>query len=213
VRNLTAGEIVDEVLTLQQQSPRRVSHVVYMGMGEPLLNYDNVLKSIRLLNEEVGIAMRHITISTVGITPMIQKLAEEKLQLTLAVSLHAPNDSLRTQIIPLAAKYPLKGLMDACKRYSERTHRRITFEYLLIRGMNDSPAQAHDLAALLRGMLCNVNLIPFNAVEGLPFSRPSQAQVRTFRSILEKSGIDVTQRMERGHSVSAACGQLRRREE
>lgn len=212
-RNLTAGEIVDEVLTLAKESPRRITHVVYMGMGEPLLNYDEVLKSIRLLNAEVGIAMRHITVSTVGITPRIEKLAGEKLQITLAISLHAPNDALRRQIIPIAEKYPLKGLMGACKSYAESTHRRITFEYLLIHGLNDSLPLAHELAGLLKGILCNVNLIPFNAVEGLALNRPSRARVQAFRSVLEDAGITVTQRVERGHAVSAACGQLRRREQ
>ena len=210
-RDLTAGEIIDEVLTLQQHNRRRITHVVYMGMGEPLLNYDNVLKSIRILNKEVGIAMRHTTISTVGITPRIRMLAEEKLQLTLAVSLHAPNDELRRRIIPLAERYPLRELMEACRYYADTTHRRITFEYLLIRGINDSTALAREFAALLKGMLCGVNLIPYNAVEGFELGRPSQARVRAFRSVLENLGITVTQRAERGHAVSAACGQLRRR--
>ncbi|MDH7482073.1 MAG: 23S rRNA (adenine(2503)-C(2))-methyltransferase RlmN [Armatimonadota bacterium] len=210
-RNLTAGEIVDEVLTCQKETPRRVSHVVYMGMGEPLLNHENVLKSIQILNKEVGISMRHITISTIGITPQIRRLAEEKLQLTLAVSLHAPDDMLRRQIIPFAARYPLQDLIEACKEYAETTGRRITFEYLLIRNINDSISHARKLANLLKGILCNVNLIPYNAVEGLELDRPSQARVRAFRSVLEESGITVTQRVERGHAISAACGQLRRR--
>jgi len=209
-RNLAAGEIVDEVLTLQRESPRRITHVVYMGMGEPLLNYDEVLKSIRILNEEVGIAMRHITVSTVGITPRIEKLAGEKLQITLAISLHAPNDALRRKIMPIAEKYPLKGLIQACKSYTESTHRRVTFEYLLINGLNDSLPLARELAGLLKGLLCNVNLIPYNAIEGLALNRPSRAHVQAFRSALEDAGITVTQRVERGHTVSAACGQLRR---
>lgn len=212
VRNLSAGEIVNEVLTLQKESPRRVSHVVYMGMGEPLLNYDNVLKSVRLLNQEVGVAMRHITISTVGIPQRIRRLAEEKLQLTLAVSLHAPNDMVRRRIIPLADRYPITDLMTACRYYADTTHRRITFEYLLIRDVNDSISLAYELVALLKGMLCNVNLIPYNAVEGLALSRPTRSRVEAFRSVLEKGGITVTQRVERGHAISAACGQLRRRE-
>ena len=211
VRNLTAGEIVDEVLALQRESSRRVSHVVYMGMGEPFLNYDHVLRSVRILNEEVGIAMRHITISTVGITPGIEKLAQEKLQLTLAVSLHAPKDPLRCRIIPMAARYPLKELVTACKRYADYTHRRVTFEYLLIRDVNDSLSLAHELADLLKDVLCNVNLIPYNAVEGLPLRRPAERQVCAFRSVLEGAGMTVTQRFERGHAISAACGQLRRK--
>jgi 23S rRNA (adenine2503-C2)-methyltransferase len=211
-RNLTAGEIVDEVLTLQRDSVRRITHVVYMGMGEPLLNYDNVLKSIRVLNEEVGIAMRHITISTVGITPRIEKLASENLQLTLAVSLHAPNDEIRRKIIPMASHYPLKELMRACRSYAHATRRRITFEYMMIRGVNDAPELARQLATLLSGILCNVNLIPYNAVENLNLNRPSNSQINAFRSALEEAGIAVTQRVEKGHTVSAACGQLRRKE-
>ena len=212
-RNLMAGEIVDEVLTLQRDSPRRITHVVYMGMGEPLLNYDEVLKSIRILNGEVGIAMRHITVSTVGITPRIEKLAAERLQITLAISLHAPNDALRRQIMPIAERYPVEELIRACRSYADSTHRRITFEYLLIRGLNDSVSLAHELAELLRGCLCNVNLIPYNAIEGLALNRPSRARVQAFRSVLEDAGIAVTQRVERGHAVSAACGQLRRRQQ
>ncbi len=211
LRNLTAGEIVDEVLTLQEQSPRRVSHVVYMGMGEPLLNYDNVVKSIHLLNDEVGIGMRHMTISTVGITPRIERLAEEGLQITLAISLHAPNDDLRRRLIPISERYPLDGLMRACRRYAESTGRRITFEYLLIRDLNDSREHARELAHLVKGILANVNLIPYNAVEGLEMSRPPRERVQAFREVLEHEGVTVTQRMERGHTISAACGQLRRR--
>lgn len=213
VRNLTAGEIVDEVLTLQRESLRRISHVVYMGMGEPLLNYDQVLKSIRILNEEVGIAMRHFTISTVGITPRIEQLAVENLQITLAISLHASNDSVRRSLMPVAANYPLGGLIGACRDYASRTHRRVTFEYLLIRDMNDTPVHARELSSLLKGILCNVNLIPYNAVEDLELKRPTAARVRAFRAILEDCGVTVTQRAERGHAISAACGQLRRRAE
>lgn len=210
-RDLTAGEIVDEVLTLQERTARRISHVVYMGMGEPLLNYDRVLKSIHLLNDEVRIGMRHITISTVGITPRIERLAEENLQLTLAVSLHAPNDELRRRLIPISQRYPLAGLLRACRRYADSTGRRITFEYLLIRDLNDSAEHARELAHLLLGMSANINLIPYNAVEGVGMGRPSQARIRAFSEILDTEGVNVTQRLERGHTISAACGQLRRR--
>jgi 23S rRNA (adenine2503-C2)-methyltransferase len=212
IRDLGAGEIVDEVLTCQEQTSRRVSHVVYMGMGEPLLNYDNVVKSIRLLNDEVGIGMRHITVSTVGITPRIERLADEGLQITLAISLHAPNDELRRRLIPISEHYPLDGLIRACQAYTDQTSRRVTFEYLLIRDLNDSLEHARELAYLVRrSNLANVNLIPYNAVEGLGMSRPPQARVKAFRETLEKEGIAVTQRMERGHTISAACGQLKRR--
>lgn len=209
IRNLTAGEIVDQVLTLQAEAGRRVTNVVFMGMGEPLLNYDNVLKSIRLLNEEVGIAMRKMTISTVGVTPRIRKLQQENLQLTLAISLHAPDDELRRTIIPLARQYLLKELISACKDYANATGRRVTYEYLLLAGVNDSPEHAHKLAGLLSHSLSNVNLIPYNQVMGKDFRRPSPAVIREFRSILEEAGIETTQRFERGHAASAACGQLR----
>ncbi|MEN6357043.1 MAG: 23S rRNA (adenine(2503)-C(2))-methyltransferase RlmN [Armatimonadota bacterium] len=210
VRNLTAGEIVDQVLTLQEQAGSRVTHVVFMGMGEPLMNMPNVLKAVHLLNDEIGISMRRLTISTVGITPAIRKLAEMDLQLTLAISLHAPDDEIRQSLIPLANKFPLQDLIKACKDYADRTSRRVTFEYLLISGINDGPAHAAKLAALLKGMLCHVNLIPYNEVPGKPYKKPSKKSIAAFRDILDNNGIDVTQRLERGHSVSAACGQLRR---
>jgi 23S rRNA (adenine2503-C2)-methyltransferase len=210
-RNLTAGEIVDEVLTMQSKSDRRISHVVYMGMGEPLLNLPQVLKSVFILNSEVGIAMRHITLSTVGIIPEIYRLAEENLQLTLAVSLHAPNDELRRRLIPMADRYPLSDLMIACRKYGNSTGRSVTFEYMLIQGVNDSMGHAAELARLVRKKLCSVNLIPFNPVEGVAMRRPSSADVRAFAGVLKDAGVTVTQRMERGKSISAACGQLRRR--
>lgn len=212
-RNLTAGEIVDQVLTLQDYAATRITHVVFMGMGEPLLNFDNVLKTVHLLNDEVGIGMRRMTISTVGITPRIRQLQEMDLQLTLAISLHASEDSLRRQLIPISDKYPLVELTKACRDYANSTKRRITFEYMLIAGVNDSEAQARHLANLLRKTLCNVNLIPYNRVPGKPFSRPPRDVIARFRSVLEREGIEVTQRMERGHAVSAACGQLKRNRE
>jgi 23S rRNA (adenine2503-C2)-methyltransferase len=223
VRNLTAGEIVDQVLTAQSfdklrmtaeprvTGERRVTHVVFMGMGEPLMNLENVVKGLHLLNDEVGIGMRRMTISTVGIPDAIHRLRELDLQITLAVSLHAPDDALRRRLIPISARHPLAELMQACREYADFTKRRITFEYLLLSGVNDSPAQASALAKLLRRTLCNVNLIPFNEVEGIPYRRPSRASIQSFRAVLEQAGIEVTQRMERGHAISAACGQLRRR--
>lgn len=211
VRNLSAGEIVDQVLTLQERSGSRVTHVVFMGMGEPLLNFDNVVKALRLLNDEVGIGMRRMTVSTVGIPAAIRKLKELDLQITLAVSLHAPDDALRRQLIPLAAKHPLAELIGTCREYADFTKRRITFEYLLLAGVNDSPDQAAALSKLLHHTLCNVNLIPFNEVAELPYKRPCRAAIKAFRGVLEEAGVEVTQRMERGHSISAACGQLKRR--
>ncbi len=211
VRNLTAGEIVDQALTLQETSGLRITHVVFMGMGEPLMNFDSVVKALRLLNDEVGIGMRRMTVSTVGIPSAIQKLRELDLQITLAVSLHAPDDDLRKRLIPISAKYPLAELLRTCRDYADFTKRRITFEYLLLAGVNDTPQHAAALAKLLRHTLCNVNLIPFNEVPELPYRRPAQTAIRAFRSVLEEVGIEVTQRMERGHSIAAACGQLRRR--
>lgn len=210
VRNLTAGEIVDQVLTLQEHGGRKVTHVVFMGMGEPLLNLDDLLKAMHLLNEEVGISMRRLTVSTVGVTPAINKLAEIDLPFTLALSLHAPDDELRQNIIPMARKYPLNELLQACREYANITKRRVTFEYLLLAGVNDSPEQAKQLAGLLRGVLGHVNLIPYNAVAGRDFQRPSGKAVQAFRQVLEAEGIEVTQRLERGHEVAAACGQLKR---
>ncbi len=208
-RNLTAAEIVGQFLALQARSSRRITHVVYMGMGEPMLNYDNVLRSIKILTAEIGLSMRHITLSTVGILPGIEKLAEENLQLTLAVSLHAPNDELRERIVPVHKTYSIKRLMDTCKAYFLKTGRRVTFEYILLREVNDRPQEARELAALLNGFPCAVNLIPYNPTTvAEPFDRPETARVQEFRRILEAKGITVTQRKERGQEIAAACGQL-----
>jgi 23S rRNA (adenine2503-C2)-methyltransferase len=180
-----------------------------MGMGEPLLNYDAVLKAVRILNAECGIAMRHITLSTVGIVPNIDKLADENLQLTLAVSLHAPNDTLRTRLVPVNKTYPLDRLMTACRRYAAHTGRRLTFEYVLLRGVNDEPEHARELAHLIKGMAAAVNVIPYNPTSvAEPFGRPEPSRIAAFRQILEDAGIVVTQRKERGRQIAAACGQL-----
>jgi 23S rRNA (adenine2503-C2)-methyltransferase len=217
-RNLTAGEIVDQVLTVQDiaresDAQARVSNVVFMGMGEPLMNYEATVKSLHLLNDEAGIGMRHLTVSTVGYVPGIRRLAKEKLQCTLAVSLHAPNDALRRQLIPTMHKWDIKALMSACCDYFDETHRRLTFEYCLLRGVNDQPEHAQELADLLRGINCHVNLIPFNPVDTLGFKGPKKDRVRAFRQMLETSGVQVTQRVQRGVDIDAACGQLRRRAE
>lgn len=211
VRNLTPGEIVDQVLVVQERSGMRVSHVVFMGMGEPLLNLPAVLKAVRLLNDEAGISMRRMTLSTVGITPAIRRLAQSRMQLTLAVSLHAPDEELRRRLIPVSSRFPLPELIQACRDYAQTTKRRITFEYLLLAGVNDTPAQAAALARLLKGIMCHVNLIPYNEVDGKLYRRPDRRAVQAFRAVLEKAGVEVTQRMERGHSAAAACGQLRAR--
>ena len=210
VRNLTPGEIIDQVLTLQEKSEARISHVVLMGMGEPLLNLRNVLKSIHILNDEVGISMRRITLSTVGITPAINKLAKLDLQITLAVSLHAPNDELRKTLIPYAEKFPLNDLINACRSYANTTKRRVTFEYLLIAGVNDTPGHALELSKLLARTMCHVNVIPYNEIAGKLFKKPSRRSIDLFCRVLEQNGIEATQRLERGEDVSAACGQLKR---
>jgi len=208
-RNLTAGEIVAQFLLLQSLSERRITHIVLMGMGEPLLNYDATLKAIRILNAECGLAMRHITLSTVGIVPNIEKLMAEDLQLTLAVSLHAPNNALRTRLVPVNKTYPLERLMPACRAYAQHTGRRLTFEYVLLRGVNDEPEHARELAVLLKGMGAAVNVIPYNPTTVTEsFGRPEPERIALFRRILEDAGLVVTQRKERGKQIAAACGQL-----
>jgi 23S rRNA (adenine2503-C2)-methyltransferase len=220
-RNLTAGEIVDQVLTIQETTQnqslriddrcRRINHVIFMGMGEPLLNYDATIKALHLLNTEVGVSMRHLTISTVGFVPGILRLMQEKLQLTLAVSLHAPTDALRNRIIPGMAKWNIAAIMEACHKYSQATGRRVTFEYCLLDRVNDDIAEAIELSKILHGFNCHVNLIAYNPVAGLSFNAPRRNRIRDFREILEKAGIPVTQRMPRGSDIDAACGQLQQR--
>lgn len=212
VRNLTTGEIVDQVLTLQEKGEQRVSHVVIMGMGEPLMNMRNVMNALDVLNDEVGISMRRITLSTVGITPAIRELGEKDRQFTLAISLHAPDNQLRQQLIPMSSRFPLGDLVQACREFANNTKRRITFEYLMLAGVNDSPQQAHQLASLLRGVMGHVNLIPYNEVADKQFHKSPKETIAAFRKVLELAGIEITQRFERGHDVSAACGQLRRRQ-
>jgi 23S rRNA (adenine2503-C2)-methyltransferase len=212
-RNMTAGEMVDQVLTAQEEAVKagrpRITHVVVMGMGEPLLNMKELLKAIRLLNQEVGIAMRHITVSTAGYVPGIRRLAEENLQITLALSLHAPNDTLRAELIPLAKKYSLSETMAAIRDYTEKTGRRVTLEYLLLAKVNDTEKHARELVDLVHGMITHVNLIPWNPADSFSaFEAPTGARVRAFRRVLERHGLTVTQRVERGQDIMAACGQL-----
>lgn len=208
-RNLSAQEIVAQVWELQRLSERRISHVVFMGMGEPLLNLDAVLGALRTLREEFGISYRRMTVSTVGIVPAIRQLAEHRLPIHLAISLHASDDAVRSRLMPVNHKWPIADVMAAAGDYARATGRKVTFEYLMIAGVNDSVAQAEDLAQLVRGLPCLVNLIPFNYVaseEG--YRRPSPERVRKFRSVLESRGVNVTERVERGHKIAAACGQL-----
>lgn len=212
-RNLTAGEILSEVLFAQKDSGRRVSHIVLMGTGEPLDNYDQVLTFLRLVThpDGLGLGMRHISLSTCGLVPRIRELAQLRLQLTLSVSLHAPNDEIRSRIMPVNRQYPLAQLIPACRDYFETTGRRISFEYAMIAGVNDSMACADELAALLRGMPVHVNLIPLNEVERSPLHPSSRETIRSFQQRLELRHINTTVRRSLGGDISAACGQLRRR--
>ena len=208
-RNLATHEIVDQVLTVQEDFNRRVSHIVFMGMGEPLLNTDNVLAALRSLNEDVGIGQRNITVSTVGIRDRIRQLAEHKLQVTLAVSLHASNQELREQLIPSALRYPLPELISECREYVKMTGRRLSFEYILLAGMNDLPEHAIELAELMRGFQCHVNLIPYNPISEAGYQRPSQQRIQTFVKALQDRKVAVSVRYSRGLEADAACGQLR----
>ncbi len=210
-RNLSAGEILGQALLVRAHADARLSNVVFMGMGEPLANDDATLRAARILAAPygLGIGMRHITISTVGLVPQIRRLAREHLQLTLAVSLHAPTDDLRTRLVPVNQRYPLAELLSACREYVAETGRRLTFEYVLIDGVNDHDAEARGLARLVRDLRCHVNVIPLNPVPGIPFRRPPVDRVRAFARILRDAGIPVTVRIERGTEIQAACGQLR----
>lgn len=217
-RNLTSGEMVEQVLAAVRElrarsgdPEARVSRVVLMGIGEPLENYDAVVKFLRLIHEPAGLALsyRHMTVSTCGLAPEVRRLAREGLPITLAVSLHAPNDELRGRLMPVNRRYPLGDLLPACAEYGERTGRRVTFEYALVEGVNDAPELARELARLLRGTLGHVNLIPLNpSGRGLRGSPPER--VEAFRGALERAGVAVTVRRELGTGIDAACGQLRR---
>jgi 23S rRNA (adenine2503-C2)-methyltransferase len=240
-RNLTAGEIVGQVLSIQRLTGERPTHVVFMGMGEPLANYDATLRAVRVLNAPwgAGIGMRRLTVSTVGLVPQIRRLAGERLQLTLAVSLHAPTDELRATLVPITRRWSVADLLDASREYVVATGRRVTFEYVLLEGVNDDPGLAAVLADLLRpraaglrasgeeagqgfpvgysegvsgprGWAFHVNLIPWNPVPDLPYRRPSRARVEAFARALRARGVPVTVRLERGVEIEAACGQLRR---
>lgn len=212
-RNLEAGEIVAQVLAVQRtldQNDGRVSQIVVMGIGEPFDNYDALMKFLRIVNDEKGlhIGARHITVSTSGIVPKIYEFAKEGLQINFAISLHAPNDTLRTQMMPINRAYPLEKLIEAISYYIKTTNRRVTFEYGLTH-VNDSETHALELVKLIKGLKCHVNLIPINNVEERTYKRTSKAQIQNFANILKKHGINVTIRREHGHDIDAACGQLR----
>ncbi|WP_024546020.1 23S rRNA (adenine(2503)-C(2))-methyltransferase RlmN [Picosynechococcus sp. NKBG15041c] len=208
-RHLQAHEIIDQVLTVQEDFQQRVSHVVFMGMGEPLANLDQVLKSVYGLNQDIGIGQRSLTISTVGVPGKIRELADHYLQITFAVSLHAPNQHLRESIIPTASHYPFQELLDECREYVAITHRRISFEYILLAGVNDLPDHATELAKQLKGFQSHVNLIPYNPITEVPFQRPGKKRINVFKQILQDHKIAVTVRYSKGLEADAACGQLR----
>lgn len=211
-RNLTAGEMLSQIYEIQKDTGERVSSVVLMGSGEPLDNYDNVLKFIRLLNDKDGlnIGQRHITLSTCGLIEKMYNLADEGLQITLAVSLHAPNDEIRNKIMPISKKNNMERLLEACKYYSDTTKRRITFEYAMISGVNDSIDCARELSEKLRNMLCHVNLIPVNDVKERNYKKSSGETVEKFAEFLNSKGIETTVRRKLGSDINAACGQLRK---
>jgi 23S rRNA (adenine2503-C2)-methyltransferase len=210
-RNLRANEIVDQILAVEESAGEKIDNIVFMGMGEPLANFDNVMRAITIINAEwgLGIGARHITVSTSGLAPQIRRLANDPLQIRLAVSLHGATDQVRDQIMPINRRYNIETLLAACNHYVSRKKQRLTFEYILIAGINDSDDQAHLLANHANRLAAKVNLIPYNTVESLPWSRPSRNRQEKFLSILRKRGIAATLRREKGHDIDAACGQLR----
>ena len=212
VRNLTAGEIANEIYAVMADTGERVSHIVLMGIGEPLDNFDNVMDFLSIIScpQGVNIGMRNISLSTCGLVPMMEKLAQKKLGLTLSVSLHAPTNEMRSSMMPVNDAYPLEKLIPACRAYQRATGRRISFEYSIARGVNDSEQTARKLAKLIEGMGAHVNLIPINPVDGPPYSAADAANVRRFQNTLLSLGVNATVRRRLGTEISAACGQLRR---
>ena len=210
-RNLHANEIIDQIIAIERVSGEKIDNIVFMGMGEPLANFENVMRAIRIVNAPwgLGIGARHITLSTSGLAPQIKKLADEPLQIRLAVSLHGATDEVRNQIMPINRKYNIETLLSACDYYTAHRSQRLTFEYILIARVNDSDEQAHLLAQHARRLFAKVNLIPYNTVEGLEWSRPSRNRQEKFLSILRAHKIPATLRREKGHDIDAACGQLR----
>lgn len=212
MRSLTAGEMLDQVISIWKDTGKRIGNIVVMGIGEPFDNYDNLLKFLKIINspEGMNIGYRHISVSTCGLVPEILKFSSEHIPVTLSVSLHAPNDYIRNKIMPVSRKYSIDKIIEACKIYTETTKRRITFEYAMIEGMNDSPENARELAGRLKGMLCHVNLIPVNAIPGAGYVKSSRSRMEQFINILSHYGIEATIRRELGSDINAACGQLRR---
>lgn len=215
VRNLETYEMVLQILMIEKLLGERVSHVVVMGIGEPFDNYDNLCRFLKIINHPKGMAIgaRHITVSTCGVVPKILEFSEFPLQINLAVSLHAPNNEIRDKIMPINKAYPLEKLIPALKIYLERTNRRITFEYILLKDINDSTKCAEELAKLVKGINCYINLIPYNETENIGFKRTNTIQIMRFYDILKKNNVNVTIRREFGGKISAACGQLRSKKE
>lgn len=211
VRNLEPSEMLDQIYRIQSLTGERVSNVVIMGSGEPMDNYDNVVKFLGLINSDKGlnISQRNITVSTCGLVPRIKQLAELKLQITLAISLHAPNDELRKTMMPIAYTYSIEQIMDACRYYLLQTARRISFEYSLVKGVNDSKECAKQLIKLVHGMNCHINLIPVNPIKERDYEQSEKNSIHNFKEILEKAGVNVTIRREMGRDIDGACGQLR----
>ena len=214
IRSLTSGEIVEQIIAVEQDTGEKISNVVFMGIGEPFDNYDNVVNAIKIINNPKGlnIGARHISISTSGIVPKIYQLAEENIQCTLSISLHATSNEKRSSMMPVNNAYPLEELMKACKDYIKKTNRRISFEYALAKDNNDNLEDAKELVKLLKGMLCHVNLIPINKIENGKFDKSSNENIMKFRDYLNDHGIVATIRRELGSDIDAACGQLRRKE-
>ena len=213
IRNLSSGEIVEQLIAVEQDTGVKISNVVFMGIGEPLDNYDNVVNSIRIINNPKGINIgaRHISVSTSGLVPKIYKLAKENIQCTLSISLHATNNKKRSSMMPVNDSYPIEQLIKACKDYIEKTNRRISFEYALAKDNNDNLEDAKELVKLLKGMICHVNLIPINKIENGKFDKSSNENIIKFRDYLNDHGIVATIRRELGSDIDAACGQLRRK--
>lgn len=215
LRNLSADEIVGQLLVLQEQRGTEITNVVMMGMGEPLANYAHVMKALRIMNHPQALRMgaRRFTISTAGVLPGIRRLMHENLQVNLAVSLHAPDNKLRSRLVPLNRSYPIASLIDTCREYAKHTGRRVTFEYVLLQDVNDSASQARALGELLAGLLCHVNLIPVNPVPETGYRQPSPRVTEEFARIVASHGVRVSVRKEKGAGIDAACGQLRLRDE
>ena len=211
-RNLSAGEMLAQIYEIQRITGERVSNVVVMGTGEPLDNYDNLVKFLKMLSDDKGlnISQRNITVSTCGLVEKIKKLADEKLQITLAISLHAPNDIIRKELMPVANKYKIEEVLEACRYYYDKTGRRITFEYSLVQGVNDSEENALELITRIKGMNCHVNLIPVNPIKERNYTHSEDKYIQKFKLILEKNRINCTIRREMGSDIDAACGQLRK---